>query len=279
MKRAIFGAAMVAMAGFVAPAAAQTAETVVATVNGRDITLGHMIALRDRLPAQYQSLADEVLFQGILDQLVQQSVLEQSVEDSISLRDRLSLENDRRGYLSAVALREVVGGAVTDAALQTAYDERFKAAAPQTEYSAAHILVESAEMAADLKAQIEGGADFAELARAHSTDSGSGQRGGDLGWFGLGQMVKPFEDAVVTLAPGQMSDPVQTQFGWHIVRLNETRIAEVPSLDEMRDELAATVEREAVDAHIAALTAAAQISRPGEGIDPATLRDLTLLER
>ncbi|MFN4156989.1 MAG: peptidylprolyl isomerase [Gemmobacter sp.] len=278
MKRAIFGAALAA-AVFGGAGWAQTADTVVATVNGRDITLGHMIVLREKLPPQYQALPDDVLFKGILDQLVQQSALEQSVEGAIPARDRLQLENDRRGYLSGVALRAVVGRSVTDAALQAAYEARFADAAPQTEYNAAHILVDAQEKAAELKAQIDGGADFAELARANSTDPGSGPRGGDLGWFGLGQMVKPFENAVVALQPGQVSDPVQSQFGWHIVRLNETRVASVPSLDDMRDELAAGIEREVVDAHIDALTAAATVTRPGEGIDPALLRDLTLLDK
>ncbi|QYK41772.1 MAG: peptidylprolyl isomerase [Paracoccaceae bacterium] len=279
MKRAILGAVMAVAMGAGGSVAAQTSDTVVATVNGRTITLGHMIVLREALPQQYQALPDDVLFKGILDQLIQQSVLEQSVEDQIGLRDRLSMENDRRGYLSGVALRAVIGGAVTDAALQAAYDARFKDAAPQTEYNAAHILVDTQEKAAELKSQIDGGADFAELARANSTDPGSGPRGGDLGWFGLGQMVKPFEDAVVALTPGAVSDPVQSQFGWHVIRLAETRIASAPSLDDMRDELAAEIERGAVEAHIDALTQAADVTRAGEGIDPALLRDLTLLDK
>ena len=253
------------------------ADTVVATVNGKQITLGHMIVLRDQLPAQYQALPDDVLFSGILDQLIQQSALEQAAEGTLSRRDRLSLDNERRGFVAGVALRAVMAGAVTDAGLQAAYDARFKDAAPATEYHAAHILVDSEEKAADLKAQVEGGADFAVLAREHSTDPGSGARGGDLGWFGLGQMVKPFEDAVVALEPGQVGGPIQTQFGWHIIRLTETRLAAVPTLDQMRDELSAEIERQAVDAHIADLTARAEITRPGEGIDPATLRDLSLL--
>jgi peptidyl-prolyl cis-trans isomerase C len=255
-----------------------TADTVVATVNGKAITLGHMIVLRDQLPPQYQALPDDVLFSGILDQLIQQSALEQATEGSLSRRDRLALENERRGYVAGVALRAVMAGAVTEDALQAAYDARFKDAAPATEYNASHILVDSEEKAADLKAQIEAGADFATLAREHSTDPGSGARGGDLGWFGLGQMVQPFEAAVVALKPGQIGGPVQTQFGWHIVRLNETRLASVPTFEQVREELAAELERRAVDAHIAELTARAEITRPGEGIDPAALRDLSLLD-
>lgn len=283
-NRAFPAMVLAAALGVAAPLAAQdaaadlSAGTVVATVNGTTITLGHMIVLRNSLPAQYQELPDDVLFTGILDQLIQQVTLEQSMDGKLTTRDQLALDNDRRGYLSGAALQAVVNAAVTEDALQAAYDARFKDAAPQTEYNAAHILVETEAQAADLKVQIDGGADFADLARQHSGD-GAAANGGDLGWFGLGMMVKPFEDAVLTLQPGQVAGPIQTQFGWHLVLLKETRTAAAPTLDEVRAELASEIERAAVEAHIAALTAAATIERPGEGIDPAALRDLTLLDK
>uniref|UniRef100_A4WW83 Parvulin-like PPIase n=1 Tax=Cereibacter sphaeroides (strain ATCC 17025 / ATH 2.4.3) TaxID=349102 RepID=A4WW83_CERS5 len=254
-----------------------TADTVVATVNGQEITLGHMIALRAGLPDQYQSLPDEALFKGILEQLIQQAALSQSVEGTVTKRDQLSLQNEERGFLSAVAMRRVVEGAVTDEALQAAYDARFADAAEQTEYNASHILVETEEEATKLKAEIEGGADFADMAREHSSD-GAAANGGSLGWFGLGMMVKPFEDAVVGMKPGAVAGPIETQFGWHLVKLNETRIAEKPTLDEMRDELAGQIEQEAIARHIDEVTAKATIVRPGEGIDPATLRKEELLD-
>lgn len=274
-----FWAVLATAATLALPVAAQdtTADTVVATVNGKAITLGHMIVLRASLPEQYQQLPDDVLFNGILEQLVQQETLEQSLPE-ISRRDVLALENDRRGYLSGVVLQQVVQGAVTDAALQAAYDARYKDAQPQTEYNAAHILVDSEAKAAELKAQIDAGADFAELARTNSTD-GAAQSGGDLGWFGLGMMVKPFEDAVVTMKAGEVKGPVQTDFGWHLIKLTETRIAAVPTLDELRDELAGEIEAKAVESHIKALSDAAKIEKPGIGIDPKLLRDETLLDR
>ena len=265
--------------GLVAPAAAQdvSADTVVATVNGTAITLGHMIVLRETLPDQYQALPDDVLFRGILDQLIQQAALEQSLAGKITRRDELALENSRRGYLSGVALEGVVAAAVTDTALQAAYDAKYAGAGGQTEYHAAHILVDTQEKAAALKAEIDGGADFAELARANSTD-GAAESGGDLGWFGPGMMVKPFEDAVLAMKPGEVAGPVQTQFGWHLIKLAETRIASAPPLDQVRDELATEIEKTAVAAAIDALTAAATVTRPGEGIDPAALKDQSLLD-
>ena len=281
VKHSGFWTALAIAAAVASPGMAQeppTAATVVATVNGTQITLGSMIALRDGLPDQYKSLPDDVMFKGILDQLVQQEVLTQSVGDAMSLQDRLNIENQRRGYVSGVALEAVIAAAVTDAALQKAYDARFADSAPQTEFNAAHILVATEEAALKLKAALDGGADFATLAKANSTDTGSGQNGGDLGWFGLGAMVKPFEDAVVAAEIGTVTAPVQSDFGWHLILVKQSRIATAPTLDDLRDELAAQIEQEAVAAHIEALTAAATVTKPGaEGIDPAVIKDLTLL--
>lgn len=255
------------------------ADTVIATVNGTAITLGHMIVARESLPEQYKTLPPETLFKGILDQLVQQTALEQSMEGKLTKRDTLQLENDKRGYVSSMALQGVVLGAVTDEALQAAYDARFKDAAPQTEYSAAHILVEDEAKAKELLTQLEGGADFAELAKANSTDTGSGANGGELGWFGLGMMVKPFEEAVVAATPGKIAGPVKTDFGFHLILVKETRVAAQPTLDDLREELAAEIEQQAIEAHVKTLTDGAKIEKPGEGIDPALLGDLTLLDK
>jgi peptidyl-prolyl cis-trans isomerase C len=254
------------------------AAAVVATVNGTDITLGHMIVLRANLPAQYQSLPDDVLFKGILDQLVQQAALAQSMDGKTTLRDTLAMENDQRGYLSGTALQSVAGGAVTDEALQKAYDAKFAAAVEAKEYNAAHILVATEDEAKDLKTQIDGGADFADLAKQHSSD-GAAANGGDLGWFADGMMVKQFQDAVFAMEVGGVSDPVQTQFGWHLIQLKETRIKAAPSLDDMREELATEIEQAAVEAYIKTITDAATIDRPGEGFDPTLLRDQALLDQ
>lgn len=277
-----FLAGMALAAGLALPVWAEdapTADTVVATVNGTAITLGHMIAARESLPEQYKALPADALFKGILDQLIQQTALEQSMEGKLTKGNTLQIENDKRGYISSLALQEVVKTAVTDEALQAAYDARFADSKPQTEYNAAHILVADEAKANELKAQLEGGADFAELAKANSTDTGSGANGGDLGWFGLGMMVKPFEDAVVAAEPGKVAGPIKTDFGYHLILVKETRVAAQPTLDDLRDELAGEVEQKAIEAHVKTLTEAAQIEKPGEGIDPALLGDLTLLDK
>lgn len=271
------GLALAALVSAPALADGESASTVVATVNGTAITLGEMIAMRETLPEQYQSMPDDVLFKGILDQLVQQEVLRQSVSE-MSPRNAAMLANQARGYVSGLAMEKVALAAVTDEALQAAYDARFKDAAPQTEYHASHILVKTAEEAEAIKADLAAGGNFADIAKAKSLDTGSGAAGGDLGWFGLGMMVKPFEDAVVAAKVGEVTGPIQTEFGYHLILVQETRIAEKPTLDSLRDELAQDIERKAVDALIEDLSGKAAVTREGEGIDPAILKNTKLID-
>ena len=278
-KRSGFWSAFVLAVAMGAPVLAQqeTSDTVVATVNGSKITLGQMIALRETLPQQYQQLPDDVLFKGIYEQLIQQELLAQSVKD-LSPRALATIDNDKRGLISGIAIEAIAKQAVTEEALQAAYDARFKDAKPQTEYNAAHILVATQEEADKLKAELAAGADFAELAKVNSTDTGSGANGGDLGWFGLGTMVKPFEDAVVAAKVGEVTGPVKSEFGYHLILVKETRIADKPTLEQLRAELAAEIEKKAINAQLEELTKGATVTRDGEGLDPALLKNATLID-
>ena len=100
-----------------------------------------------------------------------------------------------------------------------------------------------------------------------------------MGWFGAGMMVKPFEEAVMAAEVGKIVGPVKTDFGFHLILVKESRLASLPTLDDIRDELAAEIEQKAIEAHATTLTAAAKGEKPGEGIDPAVLGDLTLLDK
>jgi peptidyl-prolyl cis-trans isomerase C len=253
------------------------ANSVIATVNGTEITLGQMIMARTTLPQQYLSLPDDVLFNGILDQLIQQSVLAQTVGEDTPRRVEIALENERRALLAAAVVDEILAGAVTEDALQKAYDEAFANAEPAREWNASHILVDTEEAAAALIERLNAGEEFAALAQEASSDT-SAANGGELGWFESGMMVPDFEAAVVALDVGAVSAPVQTQFGWHVVKLNETRLRDVPTLEEVADQLRPQVERAAVQARLDELTAAATVDRAGAEIDPALIKNLDLLE-
>ncbi|MFO7772204.1 MAG: peptidylprolyl isomerase [Roseovarius gahaiensis] len=263
------------------PAAAQDTpdpDTVLATVNGTDITLGHMIALRAGLPEQYAQLPAELLFDGILDQLIQQTLLMQDHNDDLSRRNALVLENERRGIIAGEVIDEVMTADLSDEAVQAVYDQDYAGAEAETEYQAAHILVETEDDANSIVQDLTDGADFAELAAEKSTGP-SGPNGGDLGWFGAGVMVEPFFQAVAALEPGQVSDPVQTQFGWHVIKLNETRVKDAPELSEVRADIEEKLRQAAFDAHLEKLTEGAKINRADTSeIDPETVNNLDLLE-
>ncbi|GAA3858195.1 peptidylprolyl isomerase [Celeribacter arenosi] len=253
-----------------------SADTVIATVNGTEITLANVIAARMVLPEQYQTMPDAQLYDGLVNQLVQQELLKQTIsEPDESLLTQL--QNQERVLMAGAALERIADEAISETDLQSAYDARFAEFEPGREYHAAHILLESEEDAIAVIEELKGGADFATLAREKSTGP-SGPNGGDLGWFGAGMMVAPFEEAVVAMEPNTFSQtPVQTQFGFHVIQLSETRLAEAPTLDEMRDELASDLQEAAISKAIEDLVANADVSL-SEGIDPAALRMDQLLK-
>ena len=274
-----FLATVAATALFALPAMAQdepTADTVLATVNGTDITLGHVIAMQQMLPPQYQELPDNVLLDGLLEQLVQQEILAAVAEQDISRRMQLGLDNERRAFLAAMLLDQIGMAELSEEEVQAEYDAQFGSAGPITEYNASHILVETEEEAQALIAELAEGADFAELAQERSTGP-SGPNGGQLGWFTAGMMVPSFEEAVFALEVGEVSAPVETQFGWHVIVLNETREQEPPGLEQVRAELEDGLRRARVDAAITELSASADVVRPEIEIDPSVIRNLDLL--
>ncbi len=280
-KRLIPVAAALMALSIAGPSRAQTSDgpdldQVVATVNGAKITLGHVAAAKATLPEQYQTLPTDVLFPGIIDQLIQQTVLQQSFEGEAPARVTLALENESRSLFAAEVVESILAEAVTEELIEKAYQDSYSAGDQGVEYSAAHILVETEEAALEVIEEVNGGADFGAVARQKSTGP-SGPRGGDLGWFGLGQMVPAFEQAVVAMEPGQVSEPVETQFGWHVIKLNETRVKEAPALEDVREELTRQVRDAAVTAKIESLVEAADIDREGgAAMDASILNDIDL---
>lgn len=273
-------AAVSAIALFAAGAHAEdpTADTVIATVNGTDITLAHLIIAKAQLPQQYQQLPADVLWDGLMEQLIQQQLLADELSD-VPTRAQRAIENEERSIKAGERIAALTDEFVTEDALKAAYDAQVATIEPVTEFHAAHILVASEDEAKAVKARLEAGEDFATVAKEVSTDPGAAN-GGDLGWFGPGMMVEPFETAVAAMEPGSLSDPVQTQFGWHIVNLIETREKPVPTLDELRDQLGGQLQEQAITSHLEELTSGAEITRIEAGtVDPAVLNDLTILDK
>ena len=241
LKHATFiGAFALSLAGSGAIAQEATADTVIATVNGTEITLGQMIITRAQLPQQYAQLPDDVLFGGVLDQLIQQQLLADSLETTPA-RVTYAVQNEERSLKAGEVINNITLGAVDEDALNAAYDARYADALPST--------------------------------------GPTGPNGGNLGWFGTGQMVPAFEEAVAAMSVGDISDPVQTQFGWHVINLIETRNAQAPSFDEVRQDLFGQVQEAAIQARLTDLTDAATVVMPEDGeFDPTLISNIDLLD-
>jgi peptidyl-prolyl cis-trans isomerase C len=253
------------------------ASTVVARVNDQDITLGHVIVATATLPQQYKQLPPDVLYNAIVDQLIQQTALADAYQGNPPRHVQLSLDNERRSLIAAAEIENIMADAVTEDDIKAAYDAKYADGFGGDEFNASHILVETEDEAKAIKEELDNGADFATVAKEKSTGP-SGPNGGELGWFGMGAMVPEFETAVVALEPETVSDPVQTQFGWHVIRLNEKRKAEAPAFEDVQAELGEELRKQAVEDRIEALTAQATIERPEvEGLSPDVINNLDLI--
>lgn len=246
----------------------QAAETVIATVNGEEITLGHMLAITSRLPQDYRNLPPEQIYDGVLEQMINDRILAQGVAAPDWL-DK-AIETYRATLLAGLRMEQIAAQEIAEDDIRATYDLQTESFQGAPEFNASHILVETEEEALELIGLLEEGADFATLAAERSTGP-SGPNGGELGWFGEGRMVPAFEAAVVAMEVGDVSTPVQTQFGWHVVKLNDGRTTQPPSFDEVRDDILGQMQSDAV----AAVIAGGDVSKT-DGIDPAVIWSLPL---
>ena len=274
----LLAVALVAAPMLSAPAAwaqDQDADTVVATVSGQDITLGQMIVMKQSVQdPNMANLPDQALWDMMLDQLIRQTAVAASGTETALVRAQVELQ--RRNALATAAVTDIAEADLTDEELQAAYDKMFADTGETKEFNAAHILVETEEEAKEIKAELDGGAEFGAMAEQHSTGP-SGPNKGDLGWFAADQMVAPFSEAVAGMEKGAVSDPVKTEFGWHLIKLNDTRMREAPKMEDVREQLSQMIRREKVEAEIERLVGEAEIKKT-EGVDPALLNNTDLLE-
>jgi peptidyl-prolyl cis-trans isomerase C len=249
----------------VAPAPDVTPDTVVATVAGEPITEADVVFASEELAEQLQRIPREeqraFLVSVLIDvKLMAAAARERGMADDDLFRQRVD-------YLEEQALRrqyitDVVAAEITPEALQARYEELAAEVAGEEELRARHILVETEEEAQALKTEIDGGADFAALANENSTDA-SAANGGDLGYFARGMMVEPFEQAAFALEEvGDVSDPVQSQFGWHLIKLEDRRAATPPPLEQIAANLQQQLFIEAYTNAIDALNEGVEIDIP-----------------
>lgn len=252
-----------------------TEKTVLVSVNGEDITVGNIISFQSRLSDQYQSMEDSVLFDGILKQLIQQTILSQKVNIH-SDRIKYALENQTRAFLSTELVGKLSEIEVIESEIESLYVKFSTDIERKKEYNASHILVETETEAEELSLSLKNGADFSELAKTYSTGP-SGAQGGNLGWFGQGAMVPTFENAVIKLKIDELSVPIQTQFGWHLIKLNDVRKTPVPTIEEVRKELITEIKKKKIDFEMSKIIDSADVIYSDLEIDPKIIREVSMI--
>jgi peptidyl-prolyl cis-trans isomerase C len=270
----MIGTMLALMLSWQANAQETNLNTVVATVNDTTLTVGHVLDIKRRLPDQYKNLGSDVLFTNIVDQLVQQQILASSFKKDPEWVS-ITMENERRNILSTIIIDNVIEKAVTDEILKSAYIKKYGKNKEGKEYKASHILVDTMEKAKGLVKLLEDGASFGELAKEYSIGP-SGPGGGDLGWFKKGQMVAPFETAVLDLEIGTYSRPVQTQFGFHLIQLDGRRKILPPKFEDVRGNLEIELQNLAIDTYLRELMINADVIMPKTPIDFTKLLTLDL---
>ncbi len=236
-------------AGAQGTGAATEEDPVVARVGGAEVRLSEVVEAQRSLPEQYRAMSLSMIFPQLLEQVIDVKLVsiegrKANLQDDQVVRQRMARFEDRLIY--EVYLNRYFDGIVTEAALRERYQAFVEANPPRDEIKARHILVGTEEEARTVIERIAGGAAFEDVAKDVSTD-GTALRGGDLGYFVRGAMVAEFSEAAFKLKAGEMTEaPVQTQFGWHVIRVDDRRLAAPPTFEKDRVQLSNEMARQAV---------------------------------
>ena len=246
-------------------ALAQTEQdSVIAIVNGKTILTSDMTMFQNSLPEQYRRVDINLLFpqllEGLIDsKLLAQAALEAGMMDDPSVKRRLAyVTND---VLQQAYLDQLLAEEITEERMRETYEATIPTQPGEEEISARHILLEDEDAARAVIGELDAGGDFAALAKTHSTGP-SGAGGGDLGYFTRQQMVAPFAEAAFALNPGEYTkDPIKTQFGWHVIKVEDRRAPPPPTFEESQAEIGQQLAQEFVRDLMANLRDTAEISR------------------
>jgi len=243
--------------------ASSTSDPVIARVNGVDIKQSDLALAEEDVGADMQAASPEAKREHLISYLadiimVTQAADKKNLADNPDFKRRLAFLRSK--LLMGYELQQEAKTALTDEALKQTYDEAVKSMSGQEEVRARHILVEGEDEAKAILEQLKGGADFAKLAKEKSKDPGAAE-GGDLGYFTKDQMVPEFADVAFKMYPGQLSNPVKTQFGWHVIKVEDKRIKQPPEFEKVKDQIEAYLARKAQSDFIAKLRQSAKVER------------------
>lgn len=265
-KLSRLGGLIALVASVALPLGAATAQEdpVVAKVNGAEVRQSDLNAAEAELTGQLPPMAPEAkrdyLVTYVADlMLVAKAAEERKLGETDDFKRKLA--SARTKLLMEALLSAEAKAAVTEEAMRKVYDEAIKQMKDEEEVSARHILVESEEEAKKIAADLKKGGDFNAIAKEKSKDPGSKDNGGDLGFFSKDQMVPEFANAAFALNRGQLSEPVKSQFGWHVIRVDDKRKKQPPAYDQVKDQLESFVQRRAQAEMITKLRESAKIER------------------
>jgi len=244
-------------------APASASDPVIARVNGVDIKQSDLALAEEDVGADVQAASPEAKREHLISYLadiimVTQAADKKNLADNPDFKRRLAFLRSK--LLMGYELQQEAKTALTDEALKQTYDEAVKSMSGQEEVRARHILVEGEDEAKAIIEQLKGGADFATLAKEKSKDPGAAE-GGDLGYFTKDQMVPEFADVAFKMYPGQLSNPVKTQFGWHVIKVEDKRIKQPPEFEKVKDQIEAYLARKVQSDFIAKLRQSAKVER------------------
>jgi peptidyl-prolyl cis-trans isomerase C len=246
-------------------------DPVLAKVNGAEIKKSDVALAEEELgPSLAQmdpATKDENVLSFLIDmKIVSKAAEDKKVADSEEFKKRLAFARNR--LLMDSLLAQEGKAATTDDAMKKVYEEASKQITGEQEVRARHILVETEDEAKAVKAELDKGADFAELAKKKSKDPGSAD-GGDLGFFTKEQMVPEFSAVAFALEPGKISDPVKSQFGWHVIKVEEKRNRKAPEFNQVKGQIEQYVTRKAQSEYVSKLRAEAKVERLDKPADAA----------
>jgi peptidyl-prolyl cis-trans isomerase C len=262
LASAVTGAlAMVLLAAL--PVRAQDANPVLAKVNGAEIRQSDLALAEEELGPSLAQMDPSTKRENVLAFLIDMKIVakaaeDKKVENNEDFKKRLAFTRNRLLMDSLLATEGKA--ATTDEAMKKVYEDASKQITGEQEVHARHILVESEDDARAIAAELNKGADFAELAKKKSKDPGASD-GGDLGFFTKDQMVPEFSAVAFTLEPGKISDPVKSQFGWHIIKVEEKRNRQAPAFEQVKAQIETYVTRKAQAEYVAKLREAAKVER------------------
>ncbi len=244
------------------------AETVVATINGEPVTEAELTIAISDLEQQFAQLPEEQRRAAALSAIIEIRLMAAAAEgaglaEGEAFKQRMELLRQRA--LHSAYIEKEIADSVTDEAVRARYDEQVAALTPEDEVRARHIIVATEEEAKAIIAELDAGGNFEEIAKEKSTD-GAAAQGGDLGYFTAGRMVPEFEQAAFALEVGAYSkEPIKTQFGWHVLKVEDKRKQQPPAFEQVAEQLKSVVLREAYFAKVEELRGAADV----EITDPA----------